>query len=280
MFSPYYAWQRRASRRRGGPSAGAVPERHCALNVAVYSPKRKRWAMTERGQHALTRASDRLVIGPSSLVWDGTTLCIRCDEVTVPLPSRLRGEIRLTPMTMPGQTFSLDSRGRHRWTPFAPSARIEVDLARPELSWTGGGYWDGNRGDEPLEDCFKTWDWSRTRLNDGSSVILYETNGHQTADDSLFALHFGSAGGHRPIEVPERVALERTRWGLDRGTRAENGEASVHATLEDTPFYSRSLIETHLAGERVTAMHESLSLERFRMPLVQCMLPFRMPLWR
>ena len=41
VFSPYYAWA-----RRRGPSD---PLRHCALNVALYGP-RKRWAMTERAR--------------------------------------------------------------------------------------------------------------------------------------------------------------------------------------------------------------------------------------
>ena len=46
-------------------------------------------------------------------------------------------------------------------------------------------------------------------------------------------------------------------------------------TLEDTPFYARSELETSLGGRRMAAVHESLSLERFSSPLVQTMLPFR-----
>ena len=44
-------------------------------------------------------------------------------------------------------------------------------------------------------------------------------------------------------------------------------------TLEDTPFYARSVL---VNGSDLT-MHESLSLDRFRSPWVQVMLPFRMP---
>jgi carotenoid 1,2-hydratase len=47
--------------------------------------------------------------------------------------------------------------------------------------------------------------------------------------------------------------------------------------LEDAPFYSRSLLRTSLYGEPADAIHESLDLNRFRAPLVQAMLPFRMP---
>lgn len=55
----------------------------------------------------------------------------------------------------------------------------------------------------------------------------------------------------------------------------------MRRTLTDAPFYARSVIGTHLLGEPVTAIHESLSLTRFASPWVQAMLPFRMPrqLW-
>jgi carotenoid 1,2-hydratase len=48
-------------------------------------------------------------------------------------------------------------------------------------------------------------------------------------------------------------------------------------TLEDSPFYTRSVLSTHLLGEPATAMHESLSLDRFSTAWVQLMVPFRMP---
>ena len=48
-------------------------------------------------------------------------------------------------------------------------------------------------------------------------------------------------------------------------------------TLEDTPFYARSLLDTCLLGEPVHGVHESLDLERFRSGWVQMLLPFRMP---
>jgi carotenoid 1,2-hydratase len=51
----------------------------------------------------------------------------------------------------------------------------------------------------------------------------------------------------------------------------------VRQTLEDGPFYARSILSTRVFGEDVPAMHESLSLDRFRKPWVQAMLPFRMP---
>jgi carotenoid 1,2-hydratase len=48
-------------------------------------------------------------------------------------------------------------------------------------------------------------------------------------------------------------------------------------TLEDGPFYVRSLLRSQVLGQSVLAMHESLSLQRFSAGWVQMMLPFRMP---
>ena len=80
------------------------------------------------------------------------------------------------------------------------------------------------------------------------------------------------------FDPPARRRLPRTRWGLGRETRADpEKEAKVVDTLEDTPFYSRSILSLGLLNAPVTAMHESLSLRRFDKGLVQLLLPFRMP---
>ncbi|MGJ0206867.1 hypothetical protein, partial [Streptococcus pyogenes] len=65
---------------------------------------------------------------------------------------------------------------------------------------------------------------------------------------------------------------------VDRLTRADAGfRPKVTKTWVDAPFYARSALSTRLFGEDVHAVHESLSLGRFRSPIVQGMLPFRMP---
>ena len=55
------------------------------------------------------------------------------------------------------------------------------------------------------------------------------------------------------------------------------GSSTVRQTLEDAPFYARSVLDSRLYGERVEAVHETLDLDRFRLPVVKLMLPFRMP---
>ena len=228
--------------------------------------------MTERGRGAVQTGPAHLRIGPSALDWDGTMLRVRIDEIAAPLPARVRGEVRLYPAALPGCHFALDDAARHVWTPIAPLARVEVALEHPALRWSGAGYLDSNRGEAPLEQDFADWDWSCARLRDGAAV-LYDTRPRTGAGRSL-ALRFDAQGHCTPFAPPPRMALPRTRWRLARGTR---GEAAVQRTLEDTPFYARSLLNARLLGEDAATVHESLSLDRFRTPWVQAMLPFRMP---
>jgi carotenoid 1,2-hydratase len=59
---------------------------------------------------------------------------------------------------------------------------------------------------------------------------------------------------------------------------SEDGSTpQVISTLEDAPFYVRSLLQTRLLGETVTAMHESLDIPRLVSLPVRMMLPWRMP---
>jgi carotenoid 1,2-hydratase len=129
----------------------------------------------------------------------------------------------------------------------------------------------------PLERSFVRWDWSRARLGEGSAV-LYEGRRRDGSDFAL-ALRFDRTGLPTPFEPPPLQALPKTRiWRIPRFTRsAAAAVAEVEATLEDTPFYARSVVRQQLLGEATTAVHESLELDRFAQPIVQAMLPFRMP---
>ena len=108
--------------------------------------------MTERGRSAVHRTGSSLAIGPSALWWNGDTLTIRVDETAMPLPSRVRGVVRLYPAAITNFVQTLDTAGRHHWWPVAPQARVEVAFDAPSLSWSGRGYFDTNFGDEPLAD--------------------------------------------------------------------------------------------------------------------------------
>lgn len=273
VFSPYYA----AARRRGP----ADPEDFVSVNVCLYGPGGNRWTMTERRRHTVTRDGGRLAIGPSAVDWDGTALTVALDERGTPIPRRVRGQVRVVPDAVTPAGHDLTADGRHRWWPIAPAGRIEVALQQPALRWTGSGYLDSNGGDGPLEQAFHSWDWSRTPLPDGAAVLydgLYRAADDGPGERFTLALRFDRAGGVTRFEPPGRAALPGTLWRIARTTRTDPGSvAAVGRTLEDTPFYARSELRSHLCGAPVMAMHESLDLNRFRSPLVQGMLRCRMP---
>ncbi len=238
--------------------------------------------MTERGHSSIERSADHLRVGPSQLTWRGDHLEIDLNEISVPIPQRVRGTVRVYPDALCNYSHVLDDAGRHRWGPIAPCARIEVDLTKPGLRWQGNAYLDSNEGDEPVTVPFKTWDWSRACMADGSTAVIYDVtqlNGART----LLAERFKPDGSWESFEpAPQREALPSTLWRIDRGIRADadvsGGTATqVLETLEDTPFYARSLLQTRLLGEPVRAVHETIQPQRLTSPVVQMMLPFRMP---
>jgi carotenoid 1,2-hydratase len=265
VFSPYYKLSGRGR-----------PDNHCAINVALSGPRGGAWAMTERGAKRVVRGPDHFAVGPSSLHWDGDTLVISVDEMSAPLGYRVRGTVRVRPEQIATTAFLLDPDGRHRWHPVTPRARVEVEMDRPGVRWSGDGYFDSNFGDEPLEDGFDDWHWSRAHLEQDVAV-LYEGRRRHGRPFNL-ALRFDRQGRWHDVEQPPPASLPRSGWLVRRATRADAGHAPrVLKTWIDAPFYARSALATRIYGEDVTAVHESLSLGRFRSPIVQSMLPYRMP---
>jgi carotenoid 1,2-hydratase len=264
VFSPYY--KRARSRGLGQPN------NHCAINVALYGPI-KRWAMTERGSRHVLRKAEHFRVGPSSIKWENDDLVIDLNERCMPLPYRLRGHVRLTPGALHDGPIALDDYGKHFWQAVAPHARLSVELDYPKLNWSGLAYHDINWGEEPLENGFRNWTWARAKTLKGTQV-LYDV---ERRDGSRFS--FGRRyfeGEEFSFEVPPVHQLMRGLWGMAREVHSEAAPRLIEA-LEDAPFYTRNHIEMVLGGEHCQAVHESLSLDRFVRPVVQFMLPFRMP---
>lgn len=270
VFSPYYY----RARKEFGQAVD--PRDFCAFNVALYGCGRGQWAMTERDSQALEQHSERLRIGPSMLTWKDGKLYGEFDEETKPLPGRVQGRFRLMPQLGNSQTFFLDPTGRHRWHPLTPRARLEVELDSPKLSWQGQAYLDTNAGDEPLEDGFIGWQWSQAADSDGVTLIYDVQPRH--SDAHVMAYRIEANRAPQPLELPTAVELPKTLWRLPRRTFTDNPHTPrVTKTLEDTPFYSRSVVENSITGKRLTAIHESLSMDRFTRGSTQWMLPWRMP---
>ncbi|TPG15889.1 hydratase [Sphingomonas koreensis] len=246
----------------------------------MTGPRGGCWAMTERPRSRTFRDADHFAVGPSAMHWDGNALVIDIAEISAPIPYKVRGQVRVYPELIGTTAFQLDPEGRHRWHPVAPRARVEVEMSHPGVHWTGDGYFDSNFGDEPLEAGFEDWHWSRAHLKNDVAV-LYEGRRRDGTPFDL-AVRMDRQGRWHDAVQPPTARLPRTGWLIDRATRADAGATpKVTKTWIDAPFYARSALSTRLFGEDVAAVHESLSLRRFRSPVVQSMLPYRMPraLW-
>lgn len=268
VFSPYYAWARRSR-------SDTDPENHCSLNVALYSRQANRWAMTERGASHCDRSAHTFHIGPSQLHWDGQALRIDIDEVCVPFPRRIKGSVRIYPEQLFNFGVHLEPGCKHTWGPIAPCARVDVQLQHPSQSWQGHAYLDSNEGDEPIDRPFKEWDWSRSRMANGDTAVMYDLL-LRSGENPVLAYRFDRQGEVSLFEPPEPVAMSRTKWWLARRMRTQEA-VRVKQQLEDTPFYQRAVLESSLLGETVESFHETLHTDRLISPVVQAMLPWRMP---
>jgi carotenoid 1,2-hydratase len=218
VFSPYYAW----ARRHGNPD----PANHCALNVALYGPRAGRWSMTERAAAAVARACSSLSIGRSTLDWDGTALHISVDEICAPIPTRLRGTIRLTPSALRDSSFALDEGNRHQWTPFAPCSQIELHFSEPALKWSGMAYFDSNFGEEPLETAFRDWTWSRATR--GERLTEFPTRSNRRRSSNCRRRNGASDAIPAPIAGPRRASSKRSKMRRSTAVRCSAPACSAN----------------------------------------------------
>jgi carotenoid 1,2-hydratase len=271
VFSPYYALARA---RQGGV---ADPENFCAINVALYGQAGRRWTMTERGRTQMQRSAARFVVGPSQVRWTGQSLVIDIDEVNVPIPMRVRGRVTVTPQGLSRFVTGLDADAKHRWGPIGPCSRVQVEMQQPNAHWSGHAYLDSNEGDEPVERAFADWDWSRAVMRNGDTTVVYDVRPLH-GPERVVAQRFAPSGIATAFEAPARQQLPRSKWLVPRAQRCDPSSApQLVQTLEDTPFYVRSVLQSDLLGERITSVHETLDVHRVASLPVRLMLPWRMP---
>ncbi|MEO0937427.1 MAG: carotenoid 1,2-hydratase [Pseudomonadota bacterium] len=265
VFSPWYRWTGRKN-----------PQNHVCINVATYGPG-GRFTMTDRGASALRQTASRLEVGPSMMRWEAGNLIIDINEVSSPpLINRIRGQITVTPGGLTGVELPLTDDGAHVWRPFAPRARISVDIDRPGWGWEGEGYFDANFGSRALEEDFGYWTWGRFPTGDGATCFYDATR--LDGSELAAAFRFGANGQAEEIDLPPKAPMRRSLWTVRRETRADNGYAPRQVqNMLDAPFYSRSAVRTQLDGVETVGVHEALDLRRFRSPLLKPMLAVRVP---
>jgi carotenoid 1,2-hydratase len=261
-FSPRYA--------RARARAAADPLDFCAMNVALHTRGGRRWALTEHARHAVSRTETSLAIGGSSMRVEHDALLVEISETCAPFGGRIEGSIRFTPTLTTTMAVALDSRALHSWHPLAPLGRATVELAAPRLSFTGTAYLDMNEGEGALEDAFARWSWTRvSSAND--TFVVYDTVGDDGAvRERAFAFSEASA---RTFEPMGRSSLGSTLFGLRRESR---GHLGLVRTIEDGPFYARSVVRANVAGRDLLGVHEHVDLARFASSWVRFLIPFRM----
>lgn len=268
VFSPYYF----RARSRGQTEA----ENHVSLNVILYGPHHARWCMTERGRSSLRQAPERLDIGLSSVQQTERGLRIEINERATPWPRRVIGNIEVNCEPQREQCFQLDDRGEHWWWPIAALGSITVDMDQPALRWQGGAYVDSNFGARPIETGFTSWNWCRGHVAGRGVQIHYDAQLREGGEKQL-SLAASADGLLQRIASPSLTQLPPGPiWRVARPARLGFEDEANVTTLEDTPFYTRSRIDARYDSDTYF-MHESLDLDRFRRPLVQALLPFRMP---
>lgn len=233
--------------------------------------------MTDRGTSALRQTASRLEVGPSMMRWEGDRLIVDIDEVSSPpLISRIRGQVRVIPTAVTSVELPLKADQSHIWRPFAPVARIEVEIDRPGWNWRGHGYFDANFGTRALEEDFSYWTWGRFPTPDGAACF-YDA---ERLDGSTLAagFSFDEDGNASVIALPPKARMARSLWAVARETRADAGYRPRQVKpMLDAPFYTRAAVRTQLGGVETVGVHEALDLRRFRNPLLKPMLAVRVP---
>ena len=232
--------------------------------------------MTERGEGALRLSRHRFQVGPSSMEWRDGALVIDVDEISNPIVSRVKGQIRVLPQRVTDIEMPLTADGAHVWRPFAPAAAIEVDLNREHWQWRGHGYFDANFGTRALETDFSYWSWGRFPVR-GGAMAFYDA---QRRDGTRLAtgLRFDDAGVRMADALPPLTRMARNPWLVRREIRADPGYCPREVTpMLHAPFYARAAVRTQIGGQETVGVHEALDLDRFASPLLKPMLAVRVP---
>lgn len=232
----------------------------------------------------LERSAEGLCLARNSIEWQGDELVIRIHDQRPWARGPVSGEIRVRATRRYAPRIDLASNGHHDWFPVSPASTACVRMSNPDLSFDGIAYHDVNHGDRPLEQDFVEWDWSRlTPVGESagsklSGIITYDVATRRDATHKRRAFAFDDARGLRRADTAGTELLDggKAFWGVRRRLVGDSGTQAVHRrALEDSPFYTRSLISTTMRNRPYRGVHESLRLDRFVDPVVQCMLPFR-----
>ena len=213
-----------------------------------------------------TAEKDRhdLKIGGASVSWANRHLTISFSQLpSGRLGRALSGRIQIDPVALTESELPITADGAHVWRPFAPTARVHVDLGTKLGHWVGHGGFDGYFGTRSLGMEFKSWSRSRFPMVDGGLLFV---EAHRAARPPITAgYHFTDDGMATAIALPERLPLASTIWALERAVRGDDGTVPREIlTVINLPDQSSALVETILSAQKLTGLHETVDLRRRR----------------
>ena len=211
VFSPYYAFA-----RRSGAGRSARPLRH---QRRALRPGRQ--PLGDDRAAARRRPAAR----PDAFADRAEPTCVGRRRARH-ARRRDHGADALARSAAPSASFPTGrSRSRSsRWTKAAiiaggrwrPARGSRSTLERPRLRWRATGYFDMNRGDEPLEGGFADWQWCARRNCSDGAAILYEA---QRRDGSRVDLAMSLRSERAACRGSSRRPSALKRTGLARAAR-------------------------------------------------------------
>ena len=150
-----------------------------------------------------------------------------------------------------------------------------MDLEAKGWQWRHG-YFDANFGTRALEQDFNYWTWGRYPISTGTQCFYdLELRNGETA---MHAIDFNLAGEATEISTaPPIKRFRNSLWAVRRETRCDDNAAQTGSKPIGCTIYNRSVVETHLNGEKSIGVFEALDLHRFRNQIITAMLAVRVP---
>ena len=237
-----------------------------ARSTSRSMARRKRWAMTERGAAAVAARRRRARDRPERAGLGRQ----RADD-----RHRRGHRAAAAPHPRPGAPDPARARRastvRARCRRPAPlvadraERRVEVDARAPGAALAGRRLSRHQRGRRAAGATpSRRWHWSRAQSARRHGGALRRRR-RATARAPSLALRFDPRGGVHPFESPAAAPrLPRTGWRIARATRSERRRRTVAPHAGRHAVLRAVAVSPRLLGEPATAMHESLSLDRFR----------------
>lgn len=241
-----------------GAERGEPPDRHCAVNFALYQAGRRRaWVFSEfpRAQ----QDGNTLRIGDSTFSVESGRVAARIDARQAPFGQRIQAELVLEPLCHGDTEVALLPGEAHYWQAVVPRAVGALCVPAFGVDGVGHGYHDTNHGEAPLGRGLRGWMWSRAHGAE-TTEIEYRAFGGGSV--------IGVTAGRDGVELRRRPVqdqpLRRSGWGLSL-------PAVEASTLESSPFYAR--LEQRRPGQHT--MTEVADFSRFHSPWFRWMSRFR-----